>query len=315
LAFVRFRKIAMGLGLLALAVVGLLLPVGGGSAHETAPPGSGTKKPVPFADVPADNPKAPLSIAFIHHSVGGRILADPGPKQRIDEEIWASYPQGGGLRKLLQGAGYEVHEASYGSVVGENTDTKDWLPKFHDQMDRVLTVEQNDKSLPDGKKNQIVVFKSCFPNNMLDDDDAVTESKAQLSSLLPLLAAHPDVLFVYMTAPPLAPKVESEMACKALAKVLLGKPRPQARLTASGPRARALDEWVMSPDGWLKGYAGKNVVAFDLYDILTDGRSNFLAFPTGDGTDSHPAREGNEKVASAFVPFLNRAARRAGLTP
>jgi hypothetical protein len=182
-------------------------------------------------------------------------------------------------------------------------------------MDRVLTVKTNDLALPEGKKNQIVVFKSCFPNNMLDDDAAVGDAKAQLASLLPLFEKHPDVLFVYMTAPPLAPRVEKQMACKALAKAVLGKPQPQARLTASGPRARTLNDWVVSPEGWLAGYKGKNVVAFDLYDVLTDGRSNFLAFPTGDGTDSHPSREGNAKAAAAFLPFLNRAARRAGLTP
>ena len=47
--------------------------------------------------------------------------------------------------------------------------------------------------------------------------------------------------------------------------------------------------------------------------VLTGGRSNLLVFPTGDGFDSHPAAEGNLRAAASFVPFLERAVRRAGL--
>ena len=55
---------------------------------------------------------------------------------------------------------------------------------------------------------------------------------------------------------------------------------------------------------------------FDYYDILTGkGQSDLCVYPTGDGYDSHPSREGNGKAAAAFVPFLNQAVRRAGLTP
>lgn len=312
LASVAVKRVLIALGALALVGVGLLIPMGGGAIDGV--PMTPSNRPNPLAEFSADPPKKPLSVSFIHHSVGGRLLADPGSKQRIDEEIWASHPEGGGLRAMLTQAGYEVHEASYGSVVGDKTDLGDWLPKFRDQMDRVLAVSQNDRPLPDGKRNQIVAFKSCFPNNQLDDDAAVDAAKQQLSALLPLFAAKPDVLFVYLTAPPLAPRVESEPAWRSLARLVMGKPQPKARLAASGPRARRLNEWVVSPDGWLKGYAGKNVAAFDLYDILTDGKSSYLAFPTGGGTDSHPAREGNAKAAAAFVPFLNRAVRRAGLS-
>lgn len=310
------KKLVIGLGVLALAGVGLLLPMGGGAVDGT--PARTGSTPVPMSELSADPPKTktntPLPLLFIHHSVGGRLLADAGPKQHVAEEIWRSHPEGGGLRALLEKSGYEVHEASYGSAIGDKTDLGDWLPKFRDQMDRVLAVGQNDQPLPDGKRHQIVVFKSCFPNNQLDDDAAVEAAKRQLASLLPLFAARPDVLFVYLTAPPLAPRVESEPAWKSLARLVMGKPQPKARLAASGPRARALNGWVVSPDGWLKGYAAKNVAAFDLYDILTDGKSNYLAFPTGGGTDSHPSREGNAKAAAAFVPFLNRAVRRAGLS-
>jgi hypothetical protein len=51
---------------------------------------------------------------------------------------------------------------------------------------------------------------------------------------------------------------------------------------------------------------------FDYYDLLTGCVASDLSlYPTGGGYDSHPSREGNEKAAEAFVPFLNRAVQRA----
>lgn len=79
----------------------------------------------------------------------------------------------------------------------------------------------------------------------------------------------------------------------------------------SGVLARDFNNWLSGSEGWLKGYGGRNVVVFNYYDVLTDGgASNFSRYPTGDGSDSHPSREGNEKAAKAFVPFLNQAVRR-----
>jgi len=283
----------------ALVGAALLIPVGGSSA--TSIPVGGGAVPAPDPALSDAAPKKPLSLLFIHHSVGGRWLADAGPKQPIANEVWKAHPNGGGLRSRLEAQGYHVDEASYGSPLGDKTDDGDWLPKFRDHFDQM-------------SGHAIVVFKSCFPNNLLDDDAALQKAKARLTELLPIFAQHPDTLFVKVTTPPLAPRTEKEPAWKYLARMVLGKPQPGPRLERSGPRARALDAWVTSPDGWLKGYPHKNVAVFDFYEVLTDhGKSNFLAFVGEDGTDSHPSRAGNERATAEFVPFLNRAVRRAGL--
>lgn len=87
-------------------------------------------------------------------------------------------------------------------------------------------------------------------------------------------------------------------------------------MEARAPRARTFNDWVKSPDGWLSGYPFQNVIVFDYFDQLTDqGASNVSRFPTLGGYDSHPSSEGNTKAAQAFVPMLNRAVRRAGLSP
>lgn len=302
-------------GVVALGAVVLFVPVGGASMPGNA---SGARRTGPdptLAALSAARPQARLPLLFIHHSVGGRLLADPGPKEAIADEIWKTHPNGGGLRRMLQEQGYDVHEASYGSSVGDQTDFPDWMPKFRDKMDAALTTAVNDQHLPPNQRNQIILWKSCFPNNQLTDQAALARARDELTALLPIFAKHPDVLFVHLTTPPMAPRAEKEPIWRWLAHAVLRKPQPADSLAKSGPLARALDEWVVSPEGWLKGYALKNVAVFDLYDVLTGhGESNFLVFPTKDGYDSHPSREGNERAAAEFVPFLNRAVRRAGLS-
>ena len=55
------------------------------------------------------------------------------------------------------------------------------------------------------------------------------------------------------------------------------------------------------------------MAVFDYYDILTGhGQTNWSAYPTRDGRDSHPDAEGNRLAAEAFVPFLLQALARRG---
>lgn len=274
-----------------------------------------------FSDAP---PASPLRLLFIHHSVGGQLLADPGPANALADSIYVMHPNGGGLRRLLEAASYEVHETSYGSAIGEATDLFDWLPKFRDHMDEVLRTEANDRLYADGRTNQIVVFKSCYPNNRFrgmgrepgnpaGPELTLANAKATLRALLPELAKQPSVLFVYVTIPPVAPRGYAEPLWKWLAKTILRRPTTAEAVREQAKIARTLNDWVTSPDGWLAGYELKNVVVFDYYDLLTDhGASNLSRYATGDGDDSHPSRTGNERAAAELVRLLNRAVRRAG---
>ena len=272
-----------------------------------------------YADAP---PAEPLRLLFIHHSCGGQLLATPGPDAGTNC-IYTSNPNGGGLLLRLKKNSYEVHQASYGSRIGENTDLFDWPPKFRDQMDRVLSCDFQDTRYADGRRNQIVVFKSCFPNNHFTSagtapgnpggpELTVWNARAAYAALLDEFRKHPEVLFVCVTAPPLAPQTPPQPRWKQLAREILGRDDHRA---TSASLAREFNDWLAGRAGWLKDYPLTNVAVFDYYDILTgNGASNLSLYPTGDGLDAHPSREGNEKAAEAFVPFLNRAVRRAGLT-
>lgn len=273
-----------------------------------------------FSGISAAAPAQPLHLLFIHHSCGGQLFASPGPDDG-ENAIYKSHPNGGNLRARLQAAGYVVHEAAYGSRVGEKTDVFDWLPKFRTQMAEILACSHQDEQLCPGLRNHIIVFKSCFPNNAFVGEGVSPgapagpeltfwNARATYSALLAEFAQHPEVLFVCVSAPPLANV--SVPGWKRLAKQILGRyrdPEESARL------ARKFNNWLASEDGWLASYRTGNVAVFDYYDILTGGgAANCLVFPTGGGVDSHPSAVGNSQAADAFIPFLNRAARRVRLT-
>jgi hypothetical protein len=299
----------------------LLLPVDAGVST------GGTTKRVSGLDLAgysSEPPPLPIDVLFLHHSVGAQLLASPGPEHG-DPHQPSTHPNGGGLRVRLDSAGYRLHSATYGSELGEHTDLFDWLPKYRGHMDEVLVLANQDTRLPDGNRNRVVIFKSCFPNSNFSGigtepgnpggpDLTVANARATMNALLPEFAKHPDVLFVYLTSPPMAPGPETQPAWKWLAKKVLGR-QPQAMvLQRSGDLAREFNNWVRKPDGWLRGYSGRNVVVFDLFDTLTGhGRSNLSVYATWGGADSHPSAEGNALVADEFVPFLNRAVRYAGL--
>ena len=275
---------------------------------------------------PAESPGRGVDLLFIHHSCGGQLLAPVGPDEGA-QCIYTSHPNGGGLRPLLEAQGYIVNEASYGSRIGEDTDLFDWLPKFRNQMSDILACARQDERLPAGRLNRIVMFKSCFPNNKVSGEGeppgnpagpqlTVWNAKATFAALLDEFRKRPDTLFIYVTAPPLAPRREAIPVWRKWLAQVRGR---YVTLEDSARRARQFNNWVVDPDGWLKDYEGRNVVVFDYYDVLTGGGASDLSrFATGDGTDSHPSADGNRLAAEAFVPFLNRAvhraSRRTGLT-
>ncbi|MDB4936656.1 MAG: putative exported protein [Labilithrix sp.] len=256
-------------------------------------------------------------LLFIHHSCGAQLLADPGPEVARASGILVAHPNGGGLRAKLRARGYETHEASYGSEIGDATDLFDWKPKFSKKMAKVLTVDENDRYFEGGETHDIVMFKSCFPNNRFAAEGVapgmpagpeltVENAKAALSSLLEDFAQRPQTLFVYLTAPPEA-SPRSGPLLKVVAKRLLGRSRSAAVAHEQGRLARAFNAWVVSPRGWLAHGAPPNVAAFDYFDVLTDhGASDLSRYPSGDGGDSHPSSAGNTKAADALVEFLER---------
>jgi hypothetical protein len=286
----------------------------------------------PAADNP-DPPSAPVKLIFVHHSTGGNWLADPDTNSGSDNP-------GGGLGRALMNNNYYVSATNYGwevggDAIGDRTDIPNWPEWFtgthRDDIMAALYAEtgqyfQDYGTWPrmgtdPGAQNEIVMFKSCFPNSDLygnptdpplstpNDQYTVANAKAVYNDILTYFEARQDRLFVVITAPPLAAgETNSDRAAN----------------------ARAFNNWLMND--WLDGYAYNNVAVFDYYNVLTSNggdadtndvgqatgnhhrwwsgavqhvqtvNSNYAAYPSG---DSHPTTAGHQKATAEFVPLLN----------
>ncbi len=105
----------------------------------------------------------------------------------------------------------------------------DWLPKFENEMEKILTFKSHpNQYYSDGTRNEIVMFKSCYPNSDIVDVSSVTVGlrcfrlkqwstyQSAFISLKHEMMKRGDTFFVYLTAPPLIPeKTTPENAARA----------------------------------------------------------------------------------------------------
>ena len=262
----------------------------------------------------ADNPNPPdhtVKLISIHHSSGENWLTDDN----------------GGLGIALGQNNYFVSDTNYGwgpaygdgSTIGDHTDIPDWLSWFRsdrtaEYMQAVFNESgQNSsytRSLNDpGGENQIIMFKSCFPNSNLEGNpgdpaapgDGLTVGNAKYvhNEILEYFASRPDKLFIVITAPPL----------------IMSNTSPEA-----AANARAFNNWLYND--WLaeNNYTLPNVAVFDFYNVLT-GPENHHRFVDGQiehvfderntsnyhasSDDDHPSAKGNRKATEEFLPLLN----------
>ena len=252
-----------------------------------------TNQATSFAGYNTHDPTSTAKLIFIHHSCGENWLNDSN----------------GGLGIALRDNNYFVSDTNYGwgpDGIGDNTDTSDWPTWFiGPNSSTYMSALYNESgqncdysrlAADPGGENEIIMFKSCYPCSEVGD--SLADEKAIYNSLKTYFAAHPEKLFILIT-PPGKIHVDSY------------------QLT------RELCNWLVDKDnGWLKGYNGKNVFAFDFYGVLSEVNSHhryvagsdsiehvYAAIydgnsPYHDG-DDHPNAAGNQKASSEFVNLLN----------
>jgi hypothetical protein len=245
-------------------------------------------------------PERVVKLIFIHHSTGENWIRD-------------DY---GRLGLALARNNYFVSDTNYGwgpDAIGDRTDIPYWTEWFaSDSTSRIMEAVFNESgqnsaytrtlSEPAGE-NEIVIFKSCFPNSALEgspndppgtyEELSVGGAKYVYNTILQYFATRPDKLFVVITAPPLSDSTYAD-------------------------NARAFNNWLVND--WLRenNYALNNVAVFDFYNILTDPdahhrynngqvehivrNSNTLHYPSG---DDHPSEQGSRKATEEFLPMLN----------
>ena len=281
------------------------------------------------ADINPNPPSSPVKLIFIHHSTGENWLAD----------------YDGGLGLALRDNNYYVSDTNYGwgpDSIGDHTDIGHWWLWFQGPNSGAYTdalysesgrhSEYSRLRQDPGGNNDIIMFKSCFPNSHLNgsaDDPptsgnnplrgedcwsrhhSVANAKGIYKDLLSYFATRQDKLFIVIAAPPLcANETDSRHASN----------------------ARAFNDWLV--DEWLEDYPHRNVAVFDFYNVLTSNGGNentndadqatgnhhrwwngslqhvqtvdqdTSAYSQG-GWDSHPTTAGNRKATQEFVSLLN----------
>ena len=281
------------------------------------------------AAVLADDPSPPsetVKLIFIHHSCGENWLNDGN----------------GGLGLALMVNNYFVSDTNYGwgpDGIGDYTDIGHWWAWFRGPNSSTYTAALYAESAQHssysrlaedpGGENQVIMFKSCFPNSNLqgspDDpvppieqnplrgqsccggDHTVANAKGIYIDLLEYSATRQDKLFVVITAPPVQDGTWAD-------------------------NARAFNTWLV--EDWLDGYPYPNVAVWDFYNVLTsnggswdvndlgwetgnhhryrngtiqyvtDQGGNTAAYPN-DGYDDHPSPAGNLKATAEYIDLLN----------
>ena len=227
-------------------------------------------------DIP-DWPDEELRILFIHHSCG--------------ELLWTTY---GNLSMRLAEMNIEPHDATYGDTIGENTDVCHWYPKFRDHLDEILTFNHSvNVYYPPGSGavNHIIMFKSCFPASDIEGwgeepgdpescEKTIANYKAVYNALLPIFRAHPDILFIPVTAPPLN---------------RYGGWTPENGRNASYFNHWLVEEWA--PDD-------SNIAVFDWFHFLANETDFAAKDYYVEGTDSHPNRRACEETVPVFLDWI-----------
>jgi hypothetical protein len=309
-----------------------------GGTEET---GDEKSTPNPIALLPINgglNPNPPaktVRLVFIHHSTGEGWLND----------------EGGGLGIALRDNRYYVSDTNYDwgpldraleGPIGSFTDIGHWWNWFlgpnREQHTAALFAEHRQASEYARRSddplvpNEIILFKSCFPNsglsgkpgdaptrgnNPLRGESAgsehmtVANAKGIYVDLLPYFASHPEKLFVVITQPPLTRASTN---------------------TTQAANARAFASWLA--EEWLRDYSHPNVAVFDFFTVLTSNggrtttndlnsdkgnhhrlRNGVIEHITNQGSnysaygmsndDSHPTPVGGKKATAEFIPLLN----------
>ncbi len=234
---------------------------GGLQADETSETEGDSTEP---ADIewgpPTDHPPRFL---FIHHSTGSGFLRQ------------------GGMWEMLEEAGFEVHNRTYGDgCVGDNTDPEDWPVTFTEHYHDMIAWE-----LPIGERYDIVAFKSCFPASNIGSDAALEQYKGYYQTVKEVVREHPETLFIPFTTPPLV---------------------PGATQAHCAERARVFANWLAGPYSEDVG----NLPAYDVFDVLAGdrpGRGDYNCLRSEyqkNNEDSHPNEEANRAVAQHFTQWL-----------
>lgn len=219
------------------------------------------------------NPTTKKYVFFMHHSTG--------------EIYW-----NGGMQKALQDHNYE----GYAPWWDGGTDPQNFYEEFKDANKwNIITKD----ALPSGKERDIIIFKSCFPASNIESDSMLDEYKGYYRQLFEIYSAHPKILFIPLSTPPLL----------------------QANTTAeAAQRSLKFESWLVADyvseyQAYLTNHniSAKNLYPFKLHSLLSDANGYLASDYQSSSSDDHPNNHSGEVVGEAMWKHLNKALAEAGM--
>ena len=196
----------------------------------------------------AAKPGANKDLYFVHHSTG---------------EIYLN----GGMRQILKGADYKVKAPWWDG----GTDPNDFPDLFNDES-----------SWNKFGNRDIIAFKSCYPASNITNKAMLNEYKNYYRELYDVYRAHPDVLFVPMSTPPLPKNMTTYGNAK---------------------RAKKFDKWLKNR--YVTDYEGDNLLPFRLHKQLRNYKGYLKKKYVADPYDGHPKPNSGIRVGNKLKKRLN----------
>lgn len=223
------------------------------------------------------------NLIFLHHSTGRNLIEEGGIRPSLTElgyQFWDHDFNHIGLT-LPDGTPTSAHYRIPGMWGRGNTDVDGLAALFAQPV-----TEPPENAFSRLLQHEVIIVKSCYPNSAVKNDAMLAQFQTYYRQMRDVMDAHPDHLFIIMTSPPL---------------------HPLATTPADAQRARAIADWLQSPD-YLTGHP--NLFVFDFFDLLADPDTHTLrpAYQrTAAAAESHPNRLANESVAPLFVAFIDQS--------
>ncbi len=276
------------LGVLAVALVGLALLLGGCGGEDAEDPtptmGVQAEEGTPTEEAEEEEREAPKAsdtadfrrVIFLHHSCGANLIEQGGVREHLTDLGYEFYDHGYNEDGLVLADG--TWTGRNFDVPDDNTDPDGYAAIFAQPLN-----DPPDNTFSHLMEYDVIAFKSCFPVSIIESDEQLAEYQSYYLSIRDRMDEYPDKIFIVVTQPPEVPNnTDAETA----------------------ERARAFATWLAS-DEYLSGHS--NVFTFDFFDLLADSDNVLQADYRADEWDAHPNELANQTIGPLFADFIDEA--------
>jgi len=237
-------------------------------------------------DVPVIQQSGKLKdLIFLHHSTGRNLIKEGSLRALLAKKSYRLWDHDYNAIGLTDPAGrklkicYDIPSDTSGNRGNGNTDPEGLYLLFSQPVH-----QPPDNALSRLLQHEVIIFKSCYPNSAIKDDQMLAQYKTWFFSIREKMRQHPEKIFIPFTIPPL---------------------HPLATNHEEAARARQWAQWLQSED-FLDNMT--NVFVFDFFDLLADPIDHTLRQEyqrDRQQPDSHPNEQANKIVAQIFTEFID----------